>query len=308
MRRISEQQKAPLISIIVPVYQVKEYLGECVESLLAQTYKNLEILLVDDGSTDGSGEICDQYAGRDDRVRVVHQENQGLSAARNSGIDHMKGEYAAFVDSDDVVFPDFINTLYGLAEKYQADIAACAYIKCPTEDLAEMKRAMFADAIRDENGNRRRKRAERLGKEKALCMTSEQMLRQWHGKYKKWETVAWNKLYRKSLLTGEEQKPVIRFPIGRRHEDVLTSHLLVANAERIVITRRALYLYRIRPGSITDHRSIVRHRDENLCAQRERLAFFKKKRYLRAYFNLWVGYAMHWGWFWGRRVIGLKRP
>ena len=117
----------PLVSIIVPVYQVVDYVGVCVESLLRQTYKNLEILLVDDGSTDGSGEICDEYANRDNRIRVIHQENQGLSAARNTGLDQALGEYVAFVDSDDAVLPDFIETLYDLADRYQADIVACAY-------------------------------------------------------------------------------------------------------------------------------------------------------------------------------------
>ena len=115
---MTEWQETPLVSIIVPVYQVEAYISECVESLLAQTYTNLEILLVDDGSTDSSGEICDEYAVKDDRVRVVHQRNQGPSVARNSGLDHMKGEYVAFVDSDDVVLPDFIESLYELLEKH----------------------------------------------------------------------------------------------------------------------------------------------------------------------------------------------
>ena len=117
----------PLVSIIVPVYQVKNYVGECVESLLRQTYTNLEILLVDDGSTDGSGAICDEYARGDNRIRVIHQENQGLSSARNTGLDQAKGEYVAFVDSDDAVRLDYIETLYDLADRYQADIAVCAY-------------------------------------------------------------------------------------------------------------------------------------------------------------------------------------
>ena len=120
-----EESNGKLVSIIVPVYQVKEYVGECVESLRAQTYTNLEILLVDDGSTDGSGEICDEYVRSDNRIRVIHQKNRGLSAARNTGLDQAAGEYVAFVDSDDVVLPDFIETLYDLSGRYQADIAAC---------------------------------------------------------------------------------------------------------------------------------------------------------------------------------------
>lgn len=313
MKQISEQQKTPLISIIVPVYQVKDYVGECVASLLAQTYTNLEILLVDDGSTDGSGEICDRYAERDSRVRVVHQENQGLSAARNIGIDLMKGEFVAFVDSDDVVLPNFIDTLYELVEKYQTDIAACAYVKCPTKDLARIKKELLVANVDGgvcgsaDNGNGRiHRQAKRQGKEKELCLTSAQMLRQWHGKYKKWETIACNKLYRKNIFTGAGDKTAIRYPIGRRHEDVLTSHLLAANAERVVITGKELYLYRIRPESITDCNILVRFRDENLSAQRERMAFFKERRYLRAYLNLWVGYVLHRLWFGWMRVKGDK--
>lgn len=297
-------QETPLISIIVPVYQVKEYVGECIESLLTQTYTNLEILLVDDGSTDGSGAICDQYAGRDDRVRVVHQENQGPSVARNAGLNCAKGEYIAFVDSDDVVLPDFIETLFGLVKKYQADIAACAFLKFSTENLADAKNGILhVDSGRDrygkvKDGGLRRREQKKYGER---CMTSEQMLRQWHGRYKKWETVAWNKLYRKDVF-NRGKADVIRFPVGRKLEDVLTSHLIAVNAERIALTMRELYLYRIRPDSRASQSRTAQLMDENLRAQRERMAFFKKKRYWRAYLNLLVGYVLHVMWFGWMRV------
>lgn len=272
------RETMPLITIIVPVYQVKDYIGECMESLLVQTYTNLEILLIDDGSTDGSEAVCDEYARKDDRIRVIHQENQGLSSARNTGLERVTGEYVAFVDSDDMVLPDFIETLYKLLEKYQADIALCGYVKCRSEDLVCVRNELSSS-------------------DKELCMTSTQMLRQWHGKYKKWETVAWNKLYRRSVLEGREDNSAMRFPIGRRHEDVLTSHLFVANAMKVTMTMRKLYLYRIRLGSITDQSVMTEFREENLRAQRERMAFFKERRYWRAYFNLLVGYVLHLGWF-----------
>lgn len=281
-----EEGKEKLVSIIVPVYQVKEYVGECVESLRAQTYTNLEILLVDDGSTDGSGEICDEYAYRDNRIRVIHQENYGLSAARNTGLDQAAGEYVAFVDSDDVVLPDFIETLYDLSDRYQADIAACAFVRGKIEEIGGT--AGSGGSARD------------------ICMTSEQMLRQWHGKYKKWETIACNKLYRKQILNGTDSNGGIRFPISRRHEDVLTSHLIVANASRIVLTTRKLYLYRTREGSITTQTMKAEQRRENLRAQRERMAFFKERRYWRAYLNLLTGYVMHVGWFAWVSVKGCK--
>lgn len=295
MKQISEQQKTPLISIIVPVYQVKDYVGECVASLLAQTYTNLEILLVDDGSTDGSGEICDRYAERESRVRVIHQENQGPSVARNAGLDTAKGEYVAFVDSDDVVLPDFIEALYRLVKKYQADIAACDYVRCHTDELERLRNAAEKGDFSEEKGEN----------QQVICMSSEQMLRQWHGRYKRWETIACNKLYRKCVFDiGKAGK--IRFPIGRKLEDVLTSHLIAANAKRIVLTTRGLYLYRIRAGSRASQSRAVEQMNENLRAQRERMAFFKEKRYLRAYMNLWVGYVLHWLWFGWMRMKKMK--
>lgn len=290
-----EEHKNPLISIIVPVYQVKPYIGECVESLLAQTYANLEILLVDDGSTDGSGEICDEYARRDGRVRVIHQENRGVSAARNTGLDQAKGKYVAFVDSDDAVLPDYIELLYDLLCRYQADIAACAFVRGEMEEIrrgrvASMERGPdFAGG--DKSVNTRE-----------ICMTSEQMLRQWHGRYKKWETIVCNKLYRKSILDGKDSATKVRFPTGRRYEDVLISHLIAANAGKIVLTSRQLYLYRTRQNSFTTQTMTAEQRKQNLRAQRERMAFFKGNRYWRAYLNLLAGYVMHVGWFGWMRV------
>ena len=106
------------ISVIVPIYNTKPYLAECIESILAQKINvPIEVLLIDDGSTDGCGEVCDKYAARDERVRVIHQENQGLSAARNAGIDAAKGRYYSFIDSDDVVLPRFLQTLYDACEE-----------------------------------------------------------------------------------------------------------------------------------------------------------------------------------------------
>ena len=119
----------PLISVIVPVYNVEKYIAACVDSILAQTYTNLEILLVDDGSTDSSGALCDEYARRDVRVRVIHQENGGLSDARNTGMQSAQGTYFAFVDSDDFIAGDYIAYLYGMIEKHHAQIAVCGYQK-----------------------------------------------------------------------------------------------------------------------------------------------------------------------------------
>ena len=278
-----EGQTLPVVSIIVPVYNVKSYVGECVESLCRQTYTNLEILLVDDGSTDGSGEVCDEYAGRDERIRVIHQANRGLSGARNMGLDDARGEYIAFVDSDDLVSTNYVETLYELLMKYEADIAACAYVKGTTEQLTDIReKVLYLDNVKE------------------ICMPSVKLLKQWHGKYKQQETVAWNKLYCREVWNGRKK---IRFPESRNHEDVLISHLVVQGAKTIVLTTEILYFYRIRKGSITLQTEYDREKVwQNLRAQRERMEFFRAHRYWRAYFNLLKGYVLHVLWFWWRRV------
>ena len=278
-----EGQTLPVVSIIVPVYNVKSYVGECVESLCRQTYTNLEILLVDDGSTDGSGEVCDEYAGRDERIRVIHQANRGLSGARNMGLDDARGEYIAFVDSDDLVSTNYVETLYELLMKYEADIAACAYVKGTTEQLTDIREKVLS-----------------LDNVKEICMPSVKLLKQWHGKYKQQETVAWNKLYCREVWNGRKK---IRFPESRNHEDVLISHVVVQGAKTIVLTTEILYFYRIRKGSITLQTEYDREKVwQNLRAQRERMEFFRAHRYWRAYFNLLKGYVLHVLWFWWRRV------
>lgn len=283
MEMTEEGQTLPVVSIIVPVYNVKSYVGECVESLCRQTYTNLEILLVDDGSTDGSGEVCDEYAGRDERIRVIHQANRGLSGARNMGLDDARGEYIAFVDSDDLVSRNYVETLYELLMKYEADIAACAYIKGTTEQLTDIREKVLS-----------------LDNVKEICMPSVKLLKQWHGKYKQQETVAWNKLYCREVWNGRKK---IRFPESRNHEDVLISHLVVQGAKTIVLTTEILYFYRIRKGSITLPTEYDREKVwQNLRAQRERMEFFRAHRYWRAYFNLLKGYVLHVLWFWWRRV------
>lgn len=304
----SADRNLPLVTIIVPVYNVCAYVGECVESLLNQTYTNLEIILVDDGSTDGSEAVCDEYAKKDNRIRVIHQKNQGLSGARNTGLDHAEGEYIAFVDSDDCVMSTFIASLYRLIKKYHADIAACAYVKEPEKtwkqasnrcgNLSKTKDMSESD-ISVING----KCSINSTSVTTLCMSSEQMLRQWHGRYKKYETIACNKLYRASVLNGGANNRKIRFPLGRKHEDVLTSHLIVANANRIALTTQTLYRYRIREGSITAGTALGEGVQENLSAQRERMEYFRKKRYLRAYLNLLIGYVLHRVWFGWKNCI-----
>ncbi len=256
-----------LISVIVPVYNVGEYLCECVDSILSQTYQNLEIILVDDGSTDNCPGLCDEYALKDRRISVVHQVNQGLSAARNRGYEVSSGKYIAFVDADDTVSHTYIETLHKLATKNNAQIAICAYTRNPNELETE---AVTEDYI----------------------ITSEKMLKEWHGKRKSIETVAWNKLYNREILECIGNYKI--FPEGKTHEDIYTSHLFVSFSNTIAITNQKLYFYRRRSKSIS--RTYTKEAAEaDLEAQRARMRFFKECRLYGAYFRLIVGHLLHRG-------------
>lgn len=290
-KKEGESQSMPLVSVIVPVFNIHAYVDACVESLLRQTYTDLEIILVDDGSVDGSAEQCDAYVYRDSRVQVIHQENGGPSTARNTGLDHARGEYIAFVDGDDVVSSYYVDELYQLLMRHHADIAACAFVR--GKDV-ELQRYESEDAWhRDEHA---------LWE---VCMDAEKMLRKWHGGYKQYETVVWNKLYHKSIFNGGQDKCRIRYPSHRRDEDIVVSHLLIQNAERIALTSKQLYYYRNRPGSLTDRDVMAENVRQNLSAQRERMAFFWAKRYWRAYLKLLKGYVLHVVWFGWQKISGL---
>lgn len=208
----------PLISVIVPVYNVRPYIEEALESVAGQTYGSLEVILVDDGSTDGSGEVCDRYAARDARFRVIRQENRGLSAARNAGLDAMTGAYVAFLDPDDAFHPDMLRRLLEALRRENVPLAACG--------VARM------------GGRTRRSRsvADR-------ALTREQALRALlEGEF----TVAvWNKLYDRALWRQ------LRFPEGYVYEDVDTTFRILDGIEACCVVDDALVLHRVRPGSIT---------------------------------------------------------
>lgn len=127
-----------LVSVIMPVFNVRPYINEALDSLINQTYKNLEIIIVDDGSTDGSGEICDKYAAKDKRIRLIHQENRGVSTARNVALDLMTGEFVAFIDADDAYEPEFISTMLGAIIRENSDIIQCRYTAHPTTERMKL--------------------------------------------------------------------------------------------------------------------------------------------------------------------------
>ncbi len=254
-----------LISIIVPVYQVESYLDDCIKSLINQTYTNIEILLIDDGSTDKSGQICDEYAQKDKRIKVIHQKNKGLSGARNTGLRQTNGEYIAFVDSDDVVAAEYIEVLYNILKEHDAQISICSYIKSENAD----------SSLFDTNNN----------SSNIICIEATKLLKKWHGKYKKVETVVWNKLYHKSIL--------VDFPEGKIHEDIYVSHLIAANAKRIVITDKKLYIYRIRKSSITKTKATKESIRQDLDAQKARMKYFKDRHMYGSYLRCLKGHLLH---------------
>lgn len=242
----------PLISVIVPVYRVEEYLERCVKSILSQTYKNLEVILVDDGSPDQCPAICDACAEKDARVKVIHQENKGLSGARNAGIDAASGEYLAFVDSDDYVSPHFIEELYQLLQDTGCAIGQCRFSYVKGDGLVEEGDSAFC-IYRGES------LMEQLygPEEKATCFV-----------------VAWNKLYWAELF----KETGIRYPEGRIHEDEATTYRLFHEAKKLAFLDWALYgYYTENGGSITSVFSAKRL--QWLTAHEERIAFFKKNGY-----------------------------
>ena len=219
-----------LISVIIPIYKVEEYLDECVTSVVGQTHNNLEIILVDDGSPDNCPQICDDWAKKDDRIKVIHKKNGGLSDARNAGIEVASGEYIAFVDSDDYIKPDMLEKLFAAICRENADIAACGILDC-----REYRQTAWG--CRDFSG------------------TSEQILAMLYNDAS-YPVAAWNKLYRRSCWRE------LRFPVGKTCEDAFTTYQLVHNAERIVMIPEALYCYRIRPGSIMTSAFSLKKMDE----------------------------------------------
>lgn len=208
-----------LISIIVPVYNVELYLRECLSSIQNQTYENLEIIIVDDGSTDKSGDICDEFAEKDSRFRVIHQGNAGLANARNVGLREAKGKYIGFVDSDDYIDCKFFEEMYLAAKRSNAYITMCGY-------------RLFGNADREyaaKAGELERNEAvEMLVKDNAI------------------HSHLWDKLFLKTLFDG------IDFPDGKQYEDYAVMHLLFLRTNKLKVIDRILYYYRSREGSIVD--------------------------------------------------------
>lgn len=222
-----------LISVIVPVYNVEKYLPQCISSILNQTIQNLEIILVDDGSLDNSGKICDDFSKNDNRIIVVHKENGGLSSARNAGLKIANGNYIGFVDSDDWLDENMYETLLKLINDTNADISYCNF-------------------FRTANGN---EKISPINNEIIESFNNIEGLNNFYTDLYQPTVVAWNKLYAKKLFDN------VIYPVGKIHEDEGTTYKLFCKANKITYSNRPLYYYRITPNSITTSKFNVKRLD-----------------------------------------------
>lgn len=235
-----------LITVIIPVYKVEAYLTACVESVLGQTYENFELILVDDGSPDNCPQMCDAFAARDSRIRVIHKENGGLSSARNAGIEIARGEYLAFLDSDDLWSPLFLERLYRVIQETGADFSVCLFrqfletpaVLTPEESKTEVltQRQAFECFFNERNVNM---------------------------------VVAPNKLYRRCLFDA------VRYPVGQIHEDEAVIHEIIGGAKTVAWVEEAHYHYRQAPGSITTSKFSLKRLDAAKSKER-RIAWFEE--------------------------------
>ena len=236
------------ISIIITIYNVEKYLPTCIESIMYQTYKNLEMILVNDGSTDSCSQICNAYAEKDNRIKVIHKKNGGLSDARNVGLKQATGDLVSFVDSDDFVSPYFYQKLLNALIENNADIAECGFLKFEKDSkLNEAKIDSYLNA-------------EIYETEKALDKLLIGPL----------SIVVWNKIYNKELLEG------IEFPVNKINEDEYWTYKVVAKAKKIVKIQDELYFYRQQATSIMGSGYSLKRLD-GLHAHEERLEYLKKQ-------------------------------
>ena len=239
----------PKVSIIVPVYKVEEYVHECIDSILNQTYKNIEVILVDDGSPDTCGAICDEYAKKDDRIIVIHKTNGGLSDARNVGLQRATGEYLAFVDSDDSIKKDYIEKLYNGIVNEDADVCICS-----VEDV-------FEDGLEGIRTDINYVKENTLisGIEATRFVLEDKVL----------VSHVWDKLCKKELYSG------ITFPVKKRFEDMYMMHEVLFRAKKVALITDKLYNYRHRKTSIS-YTNMLANLNDIFGAYLKRLDFVRE--------------------------------
>lgn len=244
---------SPTLSIIVPVYKVEAYLENCLSSILNQTFKDFELILVNDGSPDRSGMICDLFAEKDARIKVIHQANEGPSSARNSGLDIARGDYIGFVDSDDYIHQEMYEILFELIKSCDADISQCEFMRVNDFAAAGIKRPCQIEVLNN----------------------IEALNNLYNGKYTN-TVIPVNKVYKKSLFEG------IRYPVGKIHEDDFTTYKLLYKARKIVNINAVLYFYYQSRDSIMRKRFNASRLDA-LEAFEERRRFFKQENLAKLY-------------------------
>ena len=251
---MASQEKKPLISVIVPIFQVEKYLDKCISSIISQTYHNLEIILVDDGSTDNCSQICEKYKELDNRIKVIHKQNGGLSQARNVGLEIATGDFIGFVDSDDWIEPNMYETLISTLFEMNADIAVCGYqdeyegINSILHDITSFKRNQYTpeEALR------------KILKGKSFI-----------------SIMVWNKLYKKAVLAD------ISFPEGKIYEDNLWTPLVIGNAKTIASINYPLYHYLNREESLSHNIQQIHRRFHDKIEMCETRLDFICKNYPR---------------------------
>ena len=230
-----------LISVIVPVYNVESYVAECIESIQNQTYMNLEIILVNDGSTDASGDICDQYAAYDERIKVIHKENAGVSAARNTGIEAANGDYIAFVDSDDYIAPNMYEDMLRILKENDLDILECTAFRDKGGEIIE--------GCNDGS-------LEIFNRDEALKMAMYDCF-----------VAVWSQLYKRSAIDD------VRFPVGRKFEDTAVSYRFITNTKRVGHINHCYYYYRLNLNSTTQTSFDPKSRWDFVLGYEERLQY-----------------------------------
>lgn len=242
----------PLISVIVPVYKVEEYLNRCVDSILSQTFTDFELILIDDGSPDNCGRICDKYAQKDSRVFVIHQENFGVSVARNNAIDwtlkNSDSQWITFIDSDDWVHPRYLEILFSAANESGLDISACEYTD------AESKSA-FSDIATSA--------PEKISSEEFYINNQITAV------------APWCKLYKKSCFEA------IRYPVGIRYEDEFTTYKVLFDRSHIAYTNQKLYFYYTNPCGFINSEWSPKRLDA-ITAHEEQITYFRKNGFTKA--------------------------
>lgn len=240
-----------LVSVIIPIYKTEKYLPMCVDSVLNQSYRNLEVILADDGSPDSCPAICDEYAKKDKRIRVIHQKNAGLSAARNAGIDISTGDYLTFLDSDDALHVDFVARLLATCEENDAEIA-----------VADFKKATVAEYLQQI--------AAPLDRQPVRVVDGREANMMLYRKMSEWVRMitAWGKLYRREVFASEH------FPIIKLHEDEALVYKLLYHCQKVALVDELLYFYTDNPDSMMANR-FKPERMTMIEILDERLAFYR---------------------------------